>query len=233
MSGPLVGTASLVARTRATPLMTGSGARPGYADRLTSPEVLHGTLDGFAAGCRAELNCPARRAGGMSCIAVRTRTAGDWQFAKLCAAGATPAEAAAAIAAADQKPRRTAAARRRTRAPKGDRVTSGGQGRSEALTASHGTIAGYRAGCLAGHDCPSTPTCAEASAAEARGRRTPKPRRRAQHGTRQGYEVLECRDVDDEGQVALTCPAHVAGGDSCHQVYRRYFRTYYRTRRAA
>lgn len=119
---------ALVARTRATPLITSSPAIGSYADRLTSVDVEHGTLAGFEAGCRAELSCPARRAGGLSCLALRIRLAGDWQFARLVAAGATPVEAARAIAALDARNRRaTRPARRRSRASVGNHPVEGGE----------------------------------------------------------------------------------------------------------
>jgi len=102
-----------------------------YADRLTSHDVQHGTLDGYASGCRAELSCPGRHAVGLSCLRAGIRYAGDWPFRRLVDAGVPEAEAAAQVDAATvadrARPARRRRARRRTTRYWGDWPTTGGQ----------------------------------------------------------------------------------------------------------
>jgi hypothetical protein len=114
------------------PANEASAARVAYADRLASQGLEHGGVEGYDAGCRAELSCPARHLGDPSCLEVRVRLAGDWQFQRLIAAGSTPADAARAIRAADEAARPVRPARRRSRVAEGNRVTPGGEALSEA-----------------------------------------------------------------------------------------------------
>lgn len=115
-----------------------------YADRLTAIGVQHGTLAGYDAGCRAELSCPARRDGGLSCLAVRIRYAGDWQYRGLLDAGVDPQAAAEQLAIADARARADARAnarrvrRRRSRSSlaEGNHPNPGVQAVSGAYTAS-------------------------------------------------------------------------------------------------
>lgn len=173
----------LVARTRATPLMTSSPAIGNYADRLTSADLEHGTLDGFHAGCRAELACPARRRAGMSCLTVGIRYAGDWPFRRLVDEGVPPVEAAARIAAADREARRpnrraTRPARALAAVPRGDRPGTGVTAVSQPRAprgVPHGKRQGYDGyGCRRPEDCPNygtdLPTCGEVGRAYARAR---------------------------------------------------------------
>lgn len=134
MSGPLdLAWVGSLPAARTKPADDGAAAaRVAYADRLASAGVEHGSVDGFAAGCRAELSCPARHLGNPSCLEVRVRLAGDWQFQRLIAAGASPADAARSIRAADAAARALRPVGRRSRRAEGDRVTSGGQALSEA-----------------------------------------------------------------------------------------------------
>lgn len=79
----------------------------------------HGTLQGYADGCRRNVNCPAE----LSCEATRIRANGDWQFSKLLAAGMTGAEAAAEVARIDAELRPKVAKPAKPRKPPKPRGT--------------------------------------------------------------------------------------------------------------
>lgn len=229
MSGSPVSDGYVVARTKPNPLTTAAVQAAGYADRLTLDGVQHGTLDGYRAGCRAELSCPARAAGA-SCLAVAIRYAGDWPFRRYVDAGLTEREAAdrcaADDAAAQPAPARALrAVGRRSGVARGDRRGAGGAAvRRAPAAAEHGTVLGYRRGCHAGDPCPSTPTCAQAAAADRRRTRVRRPRQLV-HGTRAGY-ARGCTDPE-------TCPQHELQLPTCAEVGRAYGRERYRATRAA
>lgn len=144
----------------------------GYADRLTLNGVRHGTLDGYAAGCRARLSCPARHAVGLSCLEVGIRYAGDWPFRRLVDAGLDPAEASARIAAEDRVARQDARARiaspgrsrRRTTNHPSDTPRRRTRARSaaEVPAEQHGKRTGYDAGCRDAATCPAPAAGGEA-----------------------------------------------------------------------
>lgn len=115
----------------------------------------HGTMDGYRLGCKTA-HCPAP----ISCSQVRTRYASDWEFRKRVDAGWTLeqlAQADAAEAAAARPVKRAVA--RPVRAPRKAKAAKPKPApkppREKRI--SHGTYAGYAAGCRT--DCPSTPTC--------------------------------------------------------------------------
>jgi hypothetical protein len=150
----------------------------------------HSTVAGHERGCRGSA-CPGKLEYGFSCSEAATRTAGDWAFGKLVAAGKTPAEISAELGllgggkptpAEVQKPKRVAApkpsapAAPPTPKPEPEPATEVKPApvdgvRKESRTVGglvHGSMGGYARGCRTDADCPNTPlsgywTCRQAN----------------------------------------------------------------------
>jgi hypothetical protein len=145
----------------------------------------HSTVAGHERGCRGSA-CPGKLEYGFSCSEAVTRTAGDWAFGKLVAAGKTPAEISAELGllgggkptpAEVQKPKRVAAPKPSAPAalptpepepgpePEPEPATEVRPApvdgvRKESRTVGglvHGSMGGYARGCRTDADCPNTP----------------------------------------------------------------------------
>ena len=168
-------------------------SKPSGPARTRKPsEPVHGTVYGFARGCKRAEDCPKTAAGEQSCAEVRHAYYADYRAKRKAGQGppiqhgtptgyqmgctnrsSCPSARAGGISCSDASLAAERARRRRA-------------GIGEAHRAEHGTRGGYRQlGCRSRTDCPSALeggiSCSEASANYQRDLRIAKRRREAAH----------------------------------------------------
>jgi hypothetical protein len=216
---------------------------------LSSP-IRHGSPAGYRAGCRSEGGCPNHGSRELlTCSEAAIAYRGDFSLSKLppdraipraaiklerTRPAATPPNTKAKRSTAEHRAKPVSSPRPTPpRPPKPAKPTPAPKPEIK-----HGTLEGYwQGGCYRDDLCPSDPTCAAVNLAHVNGQDPPAPKKKHApnaprqhkphepvHGTVYGF-ARGCKSETE-------CPNVAAGGPSCTEVRRAYYRDYTARRRA-